>query len=191
MKCSKTYLTFLIANLILNGEARNGSIIKIDKIKEFCPQCDENEIKEILDCFVEYNLLIKTDTYFCKNNHIFTPKKEDFEIGFSCPKCLEEGFNEDEIYITPEEIKKYYSHSTYRINSKENPEIWKAKSYFMIGDIEKAIATLYPIIKDEIKDKKDKKSIIEKIAPYFTIGNAGTNIVDKLLPYIDKFLNYI
>lgn len=191
MKCNKTYLTFLISNLILNGEVRNGSIIKLDKIKEICPQCNEKEIIEILDCFVEYNLLTKTDTYFCKNGHIFTPKLETFEIGFTCSKCLDKGFDEDEIYIGPEELEKYYSHTTYRINSKENPEIWKAKSYFMIGDIEKALATLYPLIKDEIKDNKDKKSIAEKIAPYFTIGNAGTNIIDKLLPYIDKLTNYI
>jgi len=117
--------------------------------------------------------------------------KEDLKIGFTCPKCLDEGFEEDKIYIEPKELKNHYSYSTYRINSKENPEIWKAKSYFMIGDIEKALATLYPLIKDEIKDNKDKKSIVEKIAPYFTIGNAGTNIIDKLLPHIDKFLNFI
>jgi len=190
MKCNKTYLIFLISNLILNGNVRNGSIIELEKIKEFCPQCDEKEIKEILDCFVEYNLLIKTDTYFCKNRHVFIPKQENFKVGFTCSKCLDEGFDEDDIYIEPEELEKYYSHTTYRINTKENPEIWKAKSYFMIGDIEKALATLIPVIKDELKDTKDKKSIIEKISPYFTIGNAGTNIADKLLPHIDKILNF-
>jgi hypothetical protein len=190
MKCNKTYLTFLISNLILNGEARNGSIIKIEKIKEICHQCNEKEIKAILDCFVEYDLLIKTDTYFCKRGHVFVPKQETFEIGFTCSKCLDEGFEEDEVYIEPEELKNYYSHSTYRINSKENTEIWKAKSYFMIGDIEKALVTLYPLIEDKIKDTKDKKSIIDKIVPYFTIGNAGTNIGDKLLPYIDKIFNF-
>ena len=181
MKCNKTYLTFLISNLILNGEIRNGSIIELNKIMEFCPKCNEKDIKEILDCFVEYNLLIKTDTYFCKNGHLFMPKKNNFEIGFTCQKCLDEGFEEDDIYIEIEELEEYYSHTTYRINTKENPEVWKAKSYFMIGDIEKAIATLYPIIKDEIKDKTDKKSIIEAINPYINIANMGANILDKIL----------
>ncbi len=148
--------------------------ILLDKHKDLKPE-------EIIATF-EPTLLEYLHSIYSYDNHcsikIYKIMKDEKE------KILEK-IKQDE------ELKTYYSHSTYRINLAKNPEIWKAKSYFMIGDIEKAIAILYPLIKDEIKNNKDKKSIAEKIAPYFTIGNAGTNIIDKLLPYIDKLTNYI
>ena len=188
MQCDKTQLTFLISNLILNREVTVGNIIDVDKILQQCQNCKKDDIESILECFVENKLLIKTPTYICKNEeHHFTPQEEDSD-GYLCYKCLDKGLDEEECFLDKDEFGSHLVKNTYRVNTHENPQIWQAKSLYMIGDVEKAITILYPLIKDEISTENNPKSIAEKISPYFGIAGSTATIADKIMPAVEMFI---
>ncbi len=189
MNCNKTQIIFLIANLIANRKITVGTIIDIEKIVENCPKCSKEEIIEVLECFVKEGLLTKTNTYICKNDeHYFTPSKQELEEGYLCFRCCDVGLDEEDCYIEPDELQQRLIGTTYRINDSIPTNVLTAKSLYMIGDIEKAVAVLAPIIKDLAKTDKNPKNIAEKIAPYLSSMSSAAVIADKITPFIQMFV---
>jgi len=186
MNCNKTYLIFLIANLLQNEKVTNGSIIKIDKIKEFCKECTEKDIIEILECFVQQQLVIKTKEYNCKNGHIFTLNNKN---SYECDKCIAENLDEEEYYIDESELDNYFIRDIYRINKNNDKEIWEAKSLYLMGDIEKAILMLKPYLKEE--DKTNKQNLIEKIAMYLDISVNASSVTNTLMNGLNQVINLL
>ncbi len=59
----------------------------------------------------------------------------------------------------------------------------------MIGDIEKAVKTLYEAIKNDLPQHSTPDNIYEKMSPYFGIASATADIGDKVMEAIKCMIN--
>jgi len=170
---------FLVSSLIINQKVTNGSIVKIDKILEYCPDFREEDITGILKCFVEEGLIKEHKHYQCKEGHDFTPKKQDYELGYSCLSCAEQDMDEEERYIDPDDLENFFSFSTYRVN-KLNQDIWNARSHALNGDYSNAARFAYHALKEaEDFNSIEKKDKLDRASKMFTIGGQGSNILSR------------
>lgn len=192
MECQKTKIIFLVSNLIFNQKVTNGSIIRIDKIISYYPDLNENDVKMILNCFISEGMISEQKHFQCKNNHSFTPTKDNYELGYDCPECAQLNIDEDERFIQPEDLKNYYLFSTYKIN-KLNQDIWNVRSYSLSGDYQSAAVYAKKILLEENKDfdKLEKKDKLERISQIFTISSESSNLLINLPQICEKIFNYL
>lgn len=187
--CNNAHLSFLISNLILNGEVTQGSIIDVAHIKDFCEHCSEEEIISALDCFYKYDLVNRADTYRCKDNaHTFIPTSDDLETGYLCSECINSGIDEDDTFIAPHEFNQYKDSVTYRATNFSDRDIWTARSYYVSNDFDKAVSIIYNTHHEELKDIKDSKTLAEKISPYISSVSGSAVVTDKILPAVEMLL---
>ncbi len=164
----------------MSKRATTGNIVDTEKIKKYCPDCDVDEIKKILDCFVDEGMLVKTNTYLCRNGHYFVPKKIDFNEGYDCFECAKEDIGEDERFIDQEELEDCFVASTYRISNKADIDIFQAKAYMLAGDLENAIKIALKAYKDIEKENATKEGAMEKIKEWLPVASGGTIVADKI-----------
>lgn len=191
MECIKTKIIFLVSNLIFNQKVTNGSIIRIDKITEYYPSLKQEDIKLILECFINEGMIYEQKHFQCKEGHIFSPNKDNYEFGYDCLECAHLDIDEDERFIQPEDLKNYYLFSTYKIN-KLNQDVWNVRSYSLSGDYESASVYARKILLEENKDfdKLEKKDKLEKISQIFTISSESSNLLINLPQICEKIMNY-
>ncbi|MFW0703405.1 hypothetical protein ACN09M_10380 [Aliarcobacter butzleri] len=168
-KCKNIELTFLITSLIQNQEALNGAIIDKNKIHDYNPEYSIEDIESVLDCFVDNELLVKSNLFSCYNDHFFNLDSSELEYDYHCIECENNGY--EDYVIEKELLSEQFISTSYRIH-KFNNSIWKAKALYISNNTDEAIKTMYDAIKKEDKEfsnlSSEKK--IEKISSHFGFG---------------------
>lgn len=191
MECVKTKIIFIVSNLIFNQKVTNGTIIQIQKIIEYCPELKEEDIRIILQCFIKEGMIVEQKQYQCKENHTFTPSKDNYEFGYDCLECAALDIDEEERFIEPENLEDYFLFSTYKIN-KLNQDVWNARSYALSGDYKSAAESVHKVLLEENKDfdKLEKKDKIEKISQIFSITSDSSSLLTNVPKIYDEIMKY-
>lgn len=191
MECTKTKIIFLVSNLIFNQKVTNGSIIKIDKILDYYPDLEAEDVKNILGCFIHEKMISEQKHFQCKEGHTFTPNKDNYDFGYDCLECASLGIEEEERFISSENLENFYLFSTYKIN-KLNQDVWNARSYALSGDYKSAAMSAHKILIEENKDfdKLEKKDKLEMMSNIFTISSEGSNILTNIPQIYEEIIKF-